>query len=403
MDRSKPPRPHASAAGLHGSIVRAIALEGIELAITRFERGECSPRNPLDEIELLLVVSGKVLPDAPAAHAISAGVAALRHIESAGGFRVAAASTLLGVRVARTWRGLNWPDFGAGKWIPLAAPASSALLQLHRQIQRGHDRSTDTLALEALALTAISHARRVLAADETRGPPDWLTYTIERLRGATGDVTARELARAAGVHPSHLARVFRQFEECTIGDFKRQLRVARACRLMVGDDRRSLTEIAHAAGFADQSHFSHAFRRITGISPRDYRAGIHTAERDERQFSSLGFSLNGRYNYVSRTAAGLLYTGSIFISRDGAGYGGYVSTTVMPDVLIESVAVHGSRVVLTASVPAGAAVLRLRFNGVEFDGDWRLGGHEQRVQGCRADGRGDATFGQVLQRWHNSP
>ena len=56
----------------------------------------------------------------------------------------------------------------------------------------------------------------------------------------------------------------------TPGEYLRRCRLERARRLM----QRSaapLAEIAAAAGFSDQSHFSNAFRKIFGVSPGAFR------------------------------------------------------------------------------------------------------------------------------------
>lgn len=44
-----------------------------------------------------------------------------------------------------------------------------------------------------------------------------------------------------------------------------------ASRLLTETDATSV-EIAHAIAYSDQSHFARAFRRLTGISPHEYRA-----------------------------------------------------------------------------------------------------------------------------------
>jgi AraC family transcriptional regulator len=46
-------------------------------------------------------------------------------------------------------------------------------------------------------------------------------------------------------------------------------RVERAKRLLQGGDL-SLAEVAADAGFTDQSKFSHHFKRVVGVSPRQF-------------------------------------------------------------------------------------------------------------------------------------
>jgi AraC family transcriptional regulator len=80
----------------------------------------------------------------------------------------------------------------------------------------------------------------------------------------------QQVATEAGVHPAHLARVFRRHHRCTIGSYLRRLRLDAACRQLVSGER-PLADIALAAGFADQSHFSRLFRAATGVTPTHYR------------------------------------------------------------------------------------------------------------------------------------
>ena len=78
------------------------------------------------------------------------------------------------------------------------------------------------------------------------------------------------VARAAGVHPTHLMRVFRRFHGCTLGDYVRQRRIDFACGRLTATDA-PLVEVALAAGFCDQSHFTKTFKRATGLTPSEYR------------------------------------------------------------------------------------------------------------------------------------
>ena len=79
-----------------------------------------------------------------------------------------------------------------------------------------------------------------------------------------------EVAQVAGVHPMHLARLFRERFGYSMGEFVRRRRIAWACGQLAGSDA-TIAAIALAAGFADQAHFTRTFRRITGCTPRWYR------------------------------------------------------------------------------------------------------------------------------------
>jgi transcriptional regulator GlxA family with amidase domain len=51
------------------------------------------------------------------------------------------------------------------------------------------------------------------------------------------------------------------------------LRVQEAQRLLA-TTRMSLGGIAAATGFYDQSHFTKRFRKVTGVTPSEYRKGV---------------------------------------------------------------------------------------------------------------------------------
>jgi hypothetical protein len=50
-------------------------------------------------------------------------------------------------------------------------------------------------------------------------------------------------------------------------------RIDRA-KALLGDTRRSVSEVAPATGFATPSHFATTFRRVTGATPRAYRGSL---------------------------------------------------------------------------------------------------------------------------------
>lgn len=85
-------------------------------------------------------------------------------------------------------------------------------------------------------------------------------------------LTLTELARAARVHPAHLSKTFSRTFGCTIGEYVRGRRIDFARRQMETSGL-TLSEIAIAAGFADQSHFTKTFKRMVGKSPSEYRHG----------------------------------------------------------------------------------------------------------------------------------
>ncbi len=130
------------------------------------------------------------------------------------------------------------------------------------------------LAIQGLALELLAAASRQGAKPRERNPPRWLERTVEILHSSFPDVPRlSSLARAAGVHPVHLARTFRTHHNCTPGEYVRRLRVEAACRKLSLTDA-PLSVIALSAGYCDQSHFSRNFKKAMGMTPAQYRAAF---------------------------------------------------------------------------------------------------------------------------------
>jgi AraC family transcriptional regulator len=132
--------------------------------------------------------------------------------------------------------------------------------------------AAEGLALELIA--ALSRASGVRRPQ--RRPPAWLASVDELLATGPGEQPALgELAGRVGVHPAHLARVFRQHRGTTIGTHVRRVRLDWAASQLASTDE-PIAALAARAGFADQSHFTRAFKRHTGRTPGRYREQVRT-------------------------------------------------------------------------------------------------------------------------------
>jgi AraC family transcriptional regulator len=163
-------------------------------------------------------------------------------------------------------------DFGAMLDEPLALSGSESFARAARMYREFCERDSFTaLALESLTTELLIHASRQNVQIEERRRPLWLKKTKEMLRENFSEpLTLSDLAEFVGIHPTHLARAFRQFEDCTVGEYVRRLRVEKARQAILLTDE-SLVEIALRTGFADQTHFSRTFKNLTGMSPNEFR------------------------------------------------------------------------------------------------------------------------------------
>lgn len=181
-----------------------------------------------------------------------------------------------------------------GRFFGLSVPAGrlSELEDGARFAERAHRiRHPQTMALALTAVRAMNDSAstsdtllesvllEIVGAVEQRRPkcggtpPKWLARTCEMLRDELPTSVGR-VAAVMGVHPVHLARVFRHHLGLSPGEYARRCRIERATDLLLRGSE-SLADVAAAAGYADQSHFSREFARETGMSPRRFRAEIY--------------------------------------------------------------------------------------------------------------------------------
>ena len=150
---------------------------------------------------------------------------------------------------------------GAMSWLAL---------KIYREYQ--HMDELSPLAIEGIALEMMVEASRRSAKISEKKPPLWLTRAKEAIQAEFDQAVAlSDLAALVGVHPVYLASEFRKHYHCSIGEYQRKLRVEFACRELATSDT-PIVEVALAAGFSHQGHFSTVFRRLTGMTPTEFRS-----------------------------------------------------------------------------------------------------------------------------------
>jgi AraC-like DNA-binding protein len=107
------------------------------------------------------------------------------------------------------------------------------------------------------------------------GLPSWrLKRALELLEGNLCKAPSlTELARHLQLHPTSLCRAFKQSTGLTPHRYFLCQRI-NCAKEMMREKPRTLTEIGLACGFSSSSQFSLVFRRIVGMSPREYRRSL---------------------------------------------------------------------------------------------------------------------------------
>ncbi|WP_029584622.1 AraC family transcriptional regulator [Bradyrhizobium sp. URHD0069] len=131
---------------------------------------------------------------------------------------------------------------------------------------------TDLLATRLLA----AHTGSPTTFQPTMGglSPKVLLRAIERLRSdSDADVSLAALASDAGLSRFHFCRAFKESTGLSPHAWLRQYRLEQAMQ-MLRDTDASVVSVAAALGYASQTAFAAAFRRLTGETPSDWRRRV---------------------------------------------------------------------------------------------------------------------------------
>lgn len=86
-------------------------------------------------------------------------------------------------------------------------------------------------------------------------------------------ITIEDMAREAGMSPAHFSRLFKEVLGDSPYQFVMDYRIEQA-KKMLADRERPLIDVALACGFSDQPHFNRIFKRLTGATPKAFRAAL---------------------------------------------------------------------------------------------------------------------------------
>jgi AraC-like DNA-binding protein len=128
--------------------------------------------------------------------------------------------------------------------------------------------------VEERLLESDNDAKRVLVLEQfllqhlVRRPDPLITDAVETIRKMRGSLRIEQLVRHTGLSQSALGRRFLRQVGVSPKKFAAFVRLRHVVKLR--NAGASFTEIAHAAGYADQPHFIKDFKRFTGHAPEKF-------------------------------------------------------------------------------------------------------------------------------------
>ena len=149
-------------------------------------------------------------------------------------------------------------------------------LTLLKELQDNPDKNQ--LYLDSLSTTLCLHLLRhyttsqATIKNDASGLPTFLFRRLSEYIQANleQNLTLTDLAGVVNLSTSHLTKLFKQSQGRTLHQYLIHCRIERAKQLLK-HKQLTIAEVATQVGFSDQSHFTHHFKRQTGLTPRVFR------------------------------------------------------------------------------------------------------------------------------------
>lgn len=176
---------------------------------------------------------------------------------------------------ADEWRQAGWAP-PPGVAVPLAPSDAARLAEAHERIIRafaGHDAD----AIEEAKLLSEQWVFGLYVAGRRRATVEPVREGVRRLAESwrvdpAGAPDLQACARACGLSYSHWRTLFAEETGSSPHHFLLTRRVERAAAALLAGA--SIKEAGFAAGFTHVETFHRAFRRVTGLSPGEYRRQV---------------------------------------------------------------------------------------------------------------------------------
>jgi len=161
-----------------------------------------------------------------------------------------------------TWLSMSLYNFCDSKGVALSTTLSDGLTLLD-ELQRLD--SAEDVSARLLAL----------CADMLRRPEGTDNKFVDLAKVYIAEHYAENLslsvvAQHVSITPGYLCTLFRKCTQKSFVDYVHEVRIAKACKLL-RNVRLKNYEVAFAVGYNDEKYFTRLFKRLTGLTPSEYR------------------------------------------------------------------------------------------------------------------------------------
>ena len=161
--------------------------------------------------------------------------------------------------------------------FPTREAMEKVLAEVHTLNQELSSRQPGNMMVSIIKLLDIILSTLRLATSQVKEVKEKRTYSLEKILEFLNKNFTKEIALDKLVKMSFYSRrvfqyKFKNLTGYSVTEYVLRKRIAFAQELLRKSDDFSIGEVAVRCGFLDQNYFSRKFRKISGYTPRNYRA-----------------------------------------------------------------------------------------------------------------------------------
>ena len=178
----------------------------------------------------------------------------------------------------------NAPDFlildGSEDWH---SEVAGLVQSMPEHVDGQCDRPLLPIITALRLVDAVSRRLPDVEPSENRSIQERMTYLfiLDYIRGHYSEkIRTEDLAEAGNTSRAKVFRLFERYAGCSPNEYIVKYRLEKSKELLC-DTELSIFEVSELCGFNTPSYFTSVFRHDTGVTPREYRAGVQSDEAQD--------------------------------------------------------------------------------------------------------------------------
>jgi AraC-like DNA-binding protein len=147
-----------------------------------------------------------------------------------------------------------------------------SLAGIHIFIFLAHSRHPEFFQLLKKEIREKKYRTSMLRGMDTAALNAQLTALMEEGLYRDYDLTLNSLAGRLEITPHQLSEFLNEKKRVNFANYINYYRIEEAKKLLVEDQERSIISVCFHVGFNSKSAFNNAFRKLTGVNPKDFRS-----------------------------------------------------------------------------------------------------------------------------------